>query len=408
MRILLLNDDALPFARGGAAVIVDKLQRAYAAQGHETLLVTTHQKEGEGILRQDTVIRLPSRYPLQERHRHCLGDAAMSAILRTVFAEWKPDAVHAHNVHTHLTYESLRIAREFTEQIVLTAHDTFLASFARVSGPRFERLALQSKPMRMHWWEHLMTASRKYWPPRNAAIRTILRESGTQVIPISNAVAQFLSVNGIRTSAVIPNGIEPWETPSNEELARFRNAHGITDSVILFAGRVREDKGISALLATIPQVLREKPDAQFLICGVREDVEPFLSSMDDAARRAVRCTGWLSPAETRLAFFMSDIVTVPSLYLDNFPTVNLEAMMAGKPVVGTVFGGTPEIVANGKTGWIVNPRDTRTYTEKLLSLLKNLSLAREMGERGRERVRTAFGMDRQSAAYLRLLTDKES
>jgi len=404
MRILLLNDDALPTAHGGAAVIVDKLQRAYKAKGHEAILVTTHQDETqEKIERKENRISLLSNYPLKLRHRCCLGNPAMRAMLSNVFKELKPDAVHAHNVHTHITYESLQIAHKYTDKIILTAHDTFLASFGRVRGRRYEQLALQGKPMRMHWWEHLFAVGRKYWPLRNATIKKILKESGTGVVTISDAVAKFLNANGIPTIATIPNGIEPWEDPPQEEIQAFRKNHSITGPTVLFTGRVREDKGIAALLSTAALVLKEVPNTQFVINGEEENVLPFIAQAKDEVKHAVITTGWLDRDQAKLSYFATDIVTVPSLYLDNFPTVNLEAMAAGKPVVGTIFGGTPEVVRDGETGLIVNPRETEKFAQALVTLLKNPEKTKQMGARGRERVREEFSLERQCEKYLRLM-----
>jgi glycosyltransferase involved in cell wall biosynthesis len=100
------------------------------------------------------------------------------------------------------------------------------------------------------------------------------------------------------------------------------------------------------------------------------------------------------------------VVTVPSLYLDNFPTVNLEAMNAGKPVVGTCFGGTAEIVVSGETGLIVNPRNTLGYAQALVRLLNDSALAKEMGEKGKKRVETVFSLEKQAEAYLSFLNNK--
>ena len=86
---------------------------------------------------------------------------------------------------------------------------------------------------------------------------------------------------------------------------------------------------------------------------------------------------------------------MPSIYVDPFPTVVLEAMAAGKPVVATGFGGAREAVVDGETGYIVNPFDTEVFAEGLERLLRDSGLRREMGWRGRERVRRSFSLEQQ-------------
>ena len=97
----------------------------------------------------------------------------------------------------------------------------------------------------------------------------------------------------------------------------------------------------------------------------------------------------------RAAFQLADVVTVPSIYLDPFPTVNLEAMASGVPVVATSFGGSDEVVVDGETGYIVNPLDVDTFAGRLESLLTDSVLRTAMGQRGKERIRAKFSLERQ-------------
>ncbi len=384
-------------------MIVDLLAKKYKEKGHEVTLITTHQdKEKDVVEKTENKISIYSNYPLKKRHKHCLGDPKMSEVLHEIFEELKPDAVHAHNIHTHLTYDALRVAKKYTDKIIMTAHDTFLVSFARVNGKRYQRLASNKKVMKMRPWEHLFAVGRKYYPSRNRTIRKILKESGTRVIAISNAVADFLKVNGVEVIKTIPNGIESWNAPSEAEIEDFKNKNSVTGPVVLFTGRVRKDKGIDAFLSAAEIVMKDVPTAKFVINGEQENVEPHLSKISPDLKQAVISTGWLDRDQARLSYFASNVVTVPSLYLDNFPTVNLEAMNAGKPVVGTCFGGTPEIVVSGETGFIVNPRNTLGYAQALVKLLNNPDLAGEMGRKGNKRVKMEFSLEKQADAYLGL------
>ncbi|HCI03370.1 TPA: glycosyl transferase, partial [Candidatus Peribacteria bacterium] len=70
--------------------------------------------------------------------------------------------------------------------------------------------------------------------------------------------------------------------------------------------------------------------------------------------------------------------------------------------VGTCFGGTPEIVVSGETGFIVNPRNTLGYAQALVKLLNNPDLAGEMGRKGNKRVKMEFSLEKQADAYLGL------
>ena len=92
------------------------------------------------------------------------------------------------------------------------------------------------------------------------------------------------------------------------------------------------------------------------------------------------------------AYRAASAVLVPSIYPDPFPTVNLEAMALGRPVVGTRFGGTPEVVEEGRTGFIVDPRDAEATARALTSLLADPEAADRMGRAGRERIAREFSL----------------
>ncbi len=399
MHIILLNDDSLPKSQGGAAVVVDKLTRGYTKKGHKVTLVTTHQDPSLGpIVREDGVVSLLSIYPLKRRHRHCLGCLKMTAALTELFEELKPDAVHAHNIHSHLTYESLNIAKHHTDSVVLTAHDVFLFAFARVSGPRFEKLALEGKPIRFFWWEHLLSVGRKYWPLRNAEIRKILKESGTKVVALNNAHKVLLEANGISVAAVVPNGTDVKPQVSAEETSAFREKHGLTGPTILFGGRLSEDKGSKVLLEAFALVRKKVPDVQLLIAGEHERIADSLKGAEGLVT-----PGWLTPNDMRLAYSACAVATTPSLCFDVFPTMNLEAMAAGKPVVATCFGGSSEIVEDGETGFVVNPRDIDNLVQALGTILKDEKKAKEMGDKGREIIKESFSVEKQVEGYLGVL-----
>ncbi len=403
MHIALLNDDALPVSQGGTAVVVDRLSRGYKRAGHSVTLITTHQDASQGrIVRGDGRISIFSNYPLKLRHRHCLGDSAMRAALTEVFSQLRPDAVHANNIHAHLTYESLIIAKKHTSKIILTAHDVFLVAFARVRGERFEHCTLQGKPYRMHGIEHLLSVGRKYWPLRNSVIRTILAQSQAKVVAISDAHRRFLTVNGINVAAVVSNGTEVLPPVSAKQIETFRSRLRLTGPTILFGGRLSDDKGSTVLLEAFARVRSVCPDAQLLIAGEAERITEQLSHVSD--RTGIVLAGWLPPDDMRVAYSAATLTTTPSLCFDPFNLMNIESMAEGTPVVATCFGGAPEIIEDGKTGLIVNPRDTQAFSDALLTLINHPEKAREMGEQGRQRVQEMFSVDRQCAAYIDLLS----
>jgi len=69
-------------------------------------------------------------------------------------------------------------------------------------------------------------------------------------------------------------------------------------------------------------------------------------------------------------------------------------MALGRPVIGTNGGGTPELVEDGVSGFLVPPRDSGALAEKILELLDNPDLARRLGEAGKLRIEQDFTIER--------------
>lgn len=398
MHIVLLNDDRVPDARGGSALVAQWEREELSAAGHKVTLITTHQKGEEEIDLSDALGRIISiriAYPLQQRHRKCLKIPAVSEKLDALLSKLKPDVVHAHTIHTYLTYDALRIARKHTQQIFMTAHDTFLVSFGRVRN---------NNPGRMYFWNHLSAVGRCYWPLRNRAIKKAIKDSGTTIISISNTLDSFLQKNGIAPSVVIPNGIPLTQPPPSKAISNFRIKHKLTGPTILYGGRINEDKGIGVLLCAMEQVLLQIPNAELLIVGEYKRLLPHLSSASESVKRSVKATDWLPQSQMHLAYGATDVVVTPSIYFDAFNLMNIEAMNAYKPVIGTCFGGTIEIVEDGVTGYIRNPLDTDVFATALIELLTKKDLAKNMGVAGRKRVEEIYSLENHINSLLQIFT----
>jgi colanic acid/amylovoran biosynthesis glycosyltransferase len=113
----------------------------------------------------------------------------------------------------------------------------------------------------------------------------------------------------------------------------------------------------------------------------------------------VRLRGPLSLRDVYAALGDADVFTLLSEigvdgYRDGFPTVILEAMAAGLPVVSTWISGTPEIVVHEETGLLVPERDATAAAEAFARLLGDERLRRRMGAAGRRRVEELFQLDR--------------
>ena len=254
----------------------------------------------------------------------------------------------------------------------------------------------------------------RYNPFRNLVITRYLKRYAHVLTVPSRALAQAWLANAMPAPEVVHNGIDTRGVgfaEYAERVAALRKSLDLEDKqVILIAGRLTREKGMLHLFSALDQLRQHLPTARLLVLTARESARQ-LPEKYQHLRPLVCKGGWLSGEDLRAAYQLADIVTVPSIYLDPFPTVNLEAMALGKPVIATCFGGSKEVVVDGETGFIVNPFDTATFAERLERLLRDESLRRTMGERGRQRILDQFSLTQQVehmvSIYERALTRRD-
>jgi glycosyltransferase involved in cell wall biosynthesis len=171
---------------------------------------------------------------------------------------------------------------------------------------------------------------------------------------------------------------------------------------VLFVGRLEPRKGIDVLLDAIPEVLKRYPDASFRIVG--DDTlfgsagktykQSFLES--EAGRRHspnVHFEGRLDDDALRAAYARCDLFVAPSRF-ESFGLVFLEAMRAGKPVIGCDAGGMPEIIEQGINGLVVPVDDSRALAQAIIQLLGSDEQRASMGAAGRAMFLDRFTSER--------------
>ncbi len=407
MRILFLND--LHDPRIGSSVrLVYQLAERLRARGHSTLLVSTTTDRQlatptriEGL----DVVRIWSDYPLRFRAWVGLDNKRVRAPLASVLAEWRPDVVHSHLVHTHLSYASLTRARAAGAGVVFTAHDVMTFCHQKLTcfhgGEQHGGLLHDTRA----YWQKCLPCQRLRWNPwRNGAIRRVLERDVQRISAVSEELAKILRENRIRVDRVLHNALafQP-RLPDAAALQHFREQHGLVGAqVIAIGGRLHEQKGVRQLLRMLALLAPRFPALRLLVLGKRELYEQEFAGQARELGVAERVVGpgWLEGEELQAAYAATDVFVTPSICFDTFGMVNLEAMEHGKPVVATVFGGSPEVVADGVTGFVANPFDLEAFSERIARVLADPELARRMGAAGQVRLREHFGIERLAAECL--------
>ncbi len=393
MKIAILQDDFPPEHAGGAGMVAAASARQLHARGHEvTVIAATSDPDAAGVSEWEgmQVYRLFSSYPERWRAWRSLYNPAVVGQIRRLLQELRPHIVHAHNVHYHLSYASLAAAKRTGAKVFLTVHDVMPVEYGQVTSPTSA-------------WQQLREQKWRYNPFRNFLIRRAMRKLDG-VFAVSDALACIVRRRGISITAVLHNAVDvaKWDI-ADDAVAAFAAAHGLAGKkVLFFGGRITPRKGGDVLAAALATVVRAVPEAVMFVAGKENQYLRTLQERvyDSGAGRAIVPAGWLAHEELKAAYHASHIVLQPSLCFESFGLIALEGMACGKPAVVSASGGLPEVVRDGETGYVVDPRDTDQLSAKLIELLLNPERARAMGEAGRRRARDFFSLERHTEKLL--------
>lgn len=215
---------------------------------------------------------------------------------------------------------------------------------------------------------------------------------------------------GAKLHRVVYNGVEieafssRWE--DDGRVSRVREAYDLSDEpTVLFAGKLREAKGVHILVAAMERVWQTLPLAVLVLVGGTEygrgrtmRQTPFLKELREQIARArgrVVFTGFIPPAGMPGAYLLGDVFVGPSQIEEGLGLVFLEAAAAGLPVIATRMGGIPEVVREGETGLLLETKDdARELAGKILALLRHQEERKRLGRQGREWVLNNFAWEK--------------
>ncbi|OGE99659.1 MAG: hypothetical protein A3J05_00505 [Candidatus Doudnabacteria bacterium RIFCSPLOWO2_02_FULL_48_13] len=206
-------------------------------------------------------------------------------------------------------------------------------------------------------------------------------EKAKQVVFVSHAAAQEGLDMGLPPEkiAVIGVGIET-DLFKPEDLEKKYD--------LLFIGRINfDEKGIGYLLEAMPEIIKSVPDVKLGIIGGGRESQRMLQLIEKLGiKNHVVLLGKQPLTELPRHLNQSKIFVMPSVWIEHFGQVTIEAMACGIPIVGTNIGGTPEISLDGQTGINVPPKDSKLLASAVIKLLGDDELRQRFGRAARQRV----------------------
>ena len=398
-----------PHTMGGTEIYVEGLAIALRQMGHDVAIagplagITTPERSVRASI---PVMRYPIPSEITKDEARGTVPARGTEHLLSWIRQWQPDIVHVHSLSTGLHVAELSEIAASGARIIVTLHLPTLTYICQrgtlaiwghtaCDGVRLRRrcaaCALESRGLvRPAAWAVASTPiaiarAARGWP---GPIATALAMPAY----IDDLAAQQRELFSIVDAAVALN------TPSVEILAKNHapadkvvlNALGISHAAerkpspdaapttrpvtVGFLGRLSRHKGVEELLRAINRLPADLP-MKFLFHGIAAGTEGERLSAEIAAlaasRPGVQVKAELAPHEVPRVLSSIDVLCAPSRWFENGPTIALEAVAAGTPVIGTRIGAFRDFVTDGVNGRLVEPND-------------EMALARALEEIGRD------------------------
>ena len=370
---VLLISDSFPPDFGGVARHVYTLSQFLAEKNYDVTVITPSIKieKNEIVTPENIDVKRNLKFlrktnPLQWPYILIHNSNVLRRTINELGSDF--DYIHYHGSNT-LFLNNINIQRPFT----LTLHGIFPACifFQEIDtwcrkNPSTIRCSLCVAGIRKKYYPLLpgmILYSSYYYSNMNKSMRTLKK-----IISVSdyvkNIVESAFNLNNIITLynfIDIKNDIK-FNLNKEGEKIKIKNKE---EKTILYSGGLKYSKGIDTLLESY-KLLNNDGSIKLVVSGIGPYEEKIKKHM--LKDKNVIYLGYLSRSDQMKVLNETDVFLAPSIYPDACPTSILEAMALGIPVIATKVGGIPELMDDGKTGYLVDPNDPQQIREKILTV----------------------------------------
>jgi len=274
-----------------------------------------------------------------------------SPLMVKALLDWDADVVHAHSYSYFPTYTSalVRVLKE--RPLVLTTHQ-----------PPTETAFKSKLLMKVY----------------NRSLGSLSLRRADKIIAVTRLEADFL----VKVAGADPNKITVIPEGVDLDLFKPKIDESEPGNVILFVGRIAQEKGLMYLIKAIPRVTKVFPSISVLIVGDDQGIQENLMKAAEnlGVEKIVHFLGPKFGYELARTYRKARVFVLPSLY-ETFGLAILEAMASGLPIVTTRTGGIPELVEDGSNGMLVSPRNHEALAEAIIKLLSDPDLSLDISKR---------------------------
>jgi len=307
-------------------------------------------------------------------------DDAVTGALGRFIERMDPDIIHVHNLYS-MALDVDRLLAASERPVVQTVHDYSIV--CPNSWCVHPDGTLCQGGAGVKCFEH--DCGRNYPYDAKMVLLTLIRhrllESFMEaMICPSHYLADLLSRHGFKNVHHVFNYVdaEKLEVPEAEREERR----------LLYLGRVDPEKGVDVLLDAMPLILEEEPETRLTVVGDGTSAGELRNRSERAGLGGAVTFHARVPYDRVKSFYASATLKIlPSVWCENSPLTAYECMVAGLPMVGSRIGGIPDLVVDGETGALAEPRNPRDLARKVVGLLRAPETRARMAENLRARVK---------------------
>ena len=378
VKVCFISPEYLPLS-GGTGAYVYYLSKELMKHGHSIYVVTGYDESRDVKVNEQLYVFF-LKTPKTPIIRSFLFAGSALRKLNKIRDSCPTDIAHANLP----LVPNFAVPEGFGKTLISTVHSTWKGEAEAIKGEPYSRLNSNEKFMVSFNW-FLRIFEKK------------MLERSNKIIAVSDftrrELLQYYKVKEDKIR-VIHNGVDvdKFKPAADKLKAKAEVGFNPEDKAILSVGRLYARKGLFTLIESMALVTRKFKNAKFIIAGkgLSNEMKKLVSY---AAKLGVKdnivFTGYFPDKKLPRLYQAADVFAFSTFY-ENLPFAVLEALSTGLPVVTTNVGGIPEMIEDGKNGFLVEPSNSRELADRILYCLEHPAAASEMALLARKTIENQF------------------
>ena len=368
MQVKVLQVISTGYAAGGAETMLVKIKPYLLGRGYSLKILASDLGAEKEHFNDYTFKSINVDSP--SKILFSLFNPSSFFVLKRVLQEYKPDIIHLHAIN-QITPLTLFLLKKYPTVLTLHGPEAFLRKLLIwcLKPANFKKDVYNTQNLNMtgkltyFYFDHIQ----KFL--YNLAFKNV------DVFIAPSNFMQNVAKTDVSPIICLPNFIE------------LRQFHEVQHNYnLLFVGRLETTKGIEFLIQAIAVVIKAFPQTTLTIIGEgSHKADLFNLTKYLQLEEHIQFIGWVENKDLDTYYEKASLVVVPSIWVETFGLVILEAMSAGRPVIGTNVGGIPEIIDDGVNGYLVEPENPEQIAEKVIQLFAEEKLLTELGRNARRK-----------------------